>query len=347
MSDTVHALSIVKVSGEIQDAGKQIVNNFNGYVYPKVVDKASLYTTLGNDGTSYPTDFLLYDKVLFDGKVEVKNGAFEFEFMVPKDISYNYGYGKIRYYALDTVNYVDAWGAFDKLYLGGIDENAEPDDIGPDIDLYLNSNAFSSGDIVTSSPVMLTYIRDDQGVNSTGNGLGRDIVMTIDNDYSNPTIMNEYFSMDVNSFKSGKIVYPFTGLEQGMHTLTIKAWDLQNNSSEKTIEFYVDDAGVILLTQVINYPNPFFEETRFEFVHNKDGSVIDAVIRIYDIVGNFVVELSESNNSGANVPNSILWDGRNESGDVISPGIYIYTLEVRDSYNNVTVQQQKLFKINK
>lgn len=347
VSDTIHALSFVNVSGEITDAAGLVISDFNGYVYPKIVDKASLYTTLGNDGTSYPTDFYLFDKVLYDGKVEVINGEFQFEFMVPKDISYNYGYGKIRYYALDTVNFVDAWGAYDKLYIGGIDEDAEVDDIGPEIELYLNNNNFNTGDIVTSSPVMLTYIRDNHGVNSTGNGLGRDIVMTIDNDYSNPVIMNEYFSMDINSFKSGKIVYPFENLEQGLHTLSIKAWDLLNNSSEKTIEFIVDDAGDIRLTKVLNYPNPFYDYTRFEFDHNKDGAVIDVVIRIYDIVGNFVIELAGNNNNGANSLELITWDGRNESGDMVSPGIYIYTIEVRDNYENITVQQQKLFKINR
>lgn len=347
VTDTIHALSIVNVLGEIQNNNGQLVDNFNGYVYPKVVDKASKYTTLGNDGNSYPTDFYLFDKILFDGKIEVKNGKFEFEFMVPKDIAYNYGYGKIRYYALDTVNFIDAWGAFDKLYIGGIDENADIDQIGPEMVLYLDNNSFQSGDVVTSSPVLLAHINDDNGINSTGNGLGRDIVMILDNDYSNPIIMNDYFKMDINSFKAGKIVYPFKELEQGLHTLTIKAWDLQNNSSERTIEFIVNDAAEIRLSQVFNYPNPFYDNTRFEFKDNKNGSVLQAVIRIYDLHGDFVVELPGNSSNGTNLPGPIYWDGRNSSGDFIAPGVYIYTIEVRDNYNNVTVQQQKLIKINK
>lgn len=347
VSDTIHALSIVSVSGEIQNTDGQIVDDFNGFVYPKVVDKASLYTTLGNDGNSFPEDFYLFDKILFDGKIEVINGLFEFEFMVPKDIAYNYGYGKIRYYALDTVNLVDAWGAFDQLYIGGIDEDADIDQTGPDIELYLNSDSFRNRDVVTSSPVLLTYLNDNSGINSTGNSLGRDIVMILDNDYANPTIMNDYFIMDVNSFKAGKIIYPFNELEQGLHTLTIKAWDLQNNSSEKTIEFFVNDAAEIRLSHVLNYPNPFYDNTRFEFQDNKNGSISDAVIRIYDIHGNFIVELAGNNSVGISLPEPIIWDGRNESGAVIAPGIYIYTIEVRDDFNNVTVQQQKLLKINK
>ncbi len=267
--------------------------------------------------------------------------------MVPKDIAYNYGYGKINYYALDTINLVDAWGAFDDMYIGGIDEDAVVDDIGPDIELYLNKDSFQSGDVVTSSPVLLSYISDDNGINSTGNGVGRDMVIVIDNDYSNSIIMNNYFYMDVNSYKSGKIVYPFNKLSKGSHTLMIKAWDLQNNSSEKTIEFIVDDNVEIYLTEVLNYPNPFENETRFEFAHNKNGSILEAIIRIYNIVGEFVIELPSNNFEGTNESGIIIWNGKNQNGEVVAPGIYVYTIELKDSYGNVTVQQQKLFKINK
>lgn len=347
ISDTIHALSIVNVSGNIQDNNGDLFADFSGYVYPKVIDKETQHTTLGNDSDSFAEDFYIFDKVLFDGRVEVINGEFEFEFMVPKDISYHYGYGKIMYYALDTVNYIDAWGGFDQLFIGGIDEDAEIDDIGPEIELYLNSTAFNSGDIVTSEPVMLSYISDDHGVNSTGNGLGRDIVMIIDDDYSNPVILNENFIMDINSYKSGKIVYPFNKLASGRHTLSVKAWDLQNNSSEKIIEFFVDDEGEIQLTQVLNYPNPFYENTKFEFTHNKSGFILEVVIRIYDINGNFIIELSNNSADGTIVDEPIVWDGRNTGGNAVSAGIFIYTVEVKDNYGNITVQQQKLFKINK
>ncbi len=347
VTDTIQALSVVNVSGEIHNYDGQLVSDFNGYLYPKVIDKATLYTTLGNDGSSFPADFYLFDKILFEGKTEIINGKFAFEFMVPKDIAYNYGYGKINYYALDTINLVDAWGAFDDMYIGGIDEDAVVDDIGPDIKLYLNKDSFQSGDVVTSSPVLLSYISDDNGINSTGNGVGRDMVMVIDNDYSNSIIMNNYFYMDVNSYKSGKIVYPFNKLSKGSHTLMIKAWDLQNNSSEKTIEFIVDDNVEIHLTEVLNYPNPFENETRFEFAHNKNGSILEAIIRIYNIVGEFVIELPSNNFEGTNESGIIIWNGKNQNGEVVAPGIYVYTIELKDSYGNVTVQQQKLFKINK
>ncbi len=342
--DTVHALSIVNVSGEIQDANGLLVDSFSGYVYPKVVDKASKYTTLGNDGNSYPQDFILFDRVLFDGKVSVIDGKFDFEFMIPKDIAYQYGYGKVRYYALDTVEFVDAWGAFEELYVGGIDEEADIDDIGPEINVFMNTNSFESGDIVTNNPVLLSYISDDHGINNTGNGLGRDIVMVLDGDFANPMIMNDKFEMDIDTYKSGKIIYPFNDLANGLHALTIKAWDLQNNSSEKTIEFYVDDAADIQLFEVMNSPNPFIDFTRFVFSHNKKGTKLSTEIKIYDLNGSFVVKLVGDDIVG---DSPIVWNGRNQNNVSVSPGMYVYTVEVSDQYDNVTVQQQKLFKFDR
>ena len=343
VSDTINGLSLVKVSGEIVDNDNIIVDNFNGYLYPKVYDKASLYTTRGNTGSSYPEDFTLFDKILYKGKIDVIDGKFNFEFMVPKDIAYNYGYGKIQYYAVDTSIYVDAWGAYDKLYIGGIDDEMINDNYGPEISLYLNKSTFKPGDVVTSNPILLSFINDESGVNSTGNGIGHDIVVTIDDDFGNSMIVNNYFDMDVNTYKSGKVIFPFSNLSEGEHTLTIKAWDLQNNSTEKTIRFFVNNSSDIQLYEVINYPNPFDKQTTFKFDHNKSGANITTTIRIYDINGRFVTKLSSSSSANSN---KIVWYGKDENGNVVSPGIYVYTTEVVDDYGNVTVRQQKLFKIN-
>jgi peptidase C25-like protein len=346
-ADTVNALSVVEVTGEIKNDNNQIVDDFNGYIYPKVYDKASKYTTLANDGNSYPQDFTLYDKVLYDGKVIVDSGKFTFEFRVPKDISYKYGYGKISYYALDTVSFLDAWGAYDEMNIGGIDDNAVVDLTGPNIDLFLNSSTFSSGDVVSSSPVMFSYISDENGVNSTGNGIGRDMVLLIDHDYSNPVILNDNFEMFLNSYKSGMVIFPFENLSPGLHTLTIKAWDLYNNSSEKTVEFIVDDSAEIQLWEVFNYPNPFYDYTIFTFSHNKEGTQIVSNIKIYDINGTFITELINEGESGLKTGESVTWNGKSQNNELVAEGIYIYVVEVRDDFGNLTVQQQKLFRLNK
>ncbi len=345
VNDTVQALTLVKVNGNIVDQNGDIAEDFNGILYPEVLDKASTYTTLGNDPESYPVDFKLFDKSLFDGKVSVNDGAFSFEFMVPKEIAYSYGFGKIGYYALDTINYIDAWGAYGELFVGGLNSDAVVDENGPDIDLYLNDNNFVSGDVVISNSVMFAMISDESGVNHTGAGIGRDIVMIMDKNSANPYILNGYYESDIDSYQSGKIIYPVSNLKEGYHTLTLKAWDIQNNSSEKTIEFVVDDDASIKMFDVKAKPNPFIDNTVFTFRHNKGGSHFQTTIRIFDSEGNYITEIStgeEYVDSG-----SVFWDGMNANGSVVAPGLYVYTIEVTDNFGNTSVQQQKIFKINR
>ena len=346
VADTVNALSQVNVSGEVVDESGKRVENFNGFIYPKVYDKPSVYKTLGTDKGSIPVDFTLSDKILYSGIITVKNGVFNFTFMVPRDISYNYGFGKISYYAVDTANFIDAWGGYKELLIGGYDESAENDDEGPEIDLYLNDKNFESGDVVSSSPRLIANIRDEQGINFTGHSLGRDITLVLDGDQSNTMVMNDYFKPDIDTYKSGRLTYQFNSLSRGWHTFTLKAWDLENNSSEKTIEFYVDDFADITLTNVINYPNPFQDKTHFSFTHNKNGEILEVNINIFDMNGRFIRNLYNRTNPESVQSAVITWDGTDYNGAPVPAGIYFYTMTVTDNYGNETVQHQKMIKIN-
>jgi hypothetical protein len=159
-------------------------------------------------------------------------------------------------------------------------------------------------------------------------------------------IMNDYYTPEVDSYKGGEIAYPFNELTDGRHTLTLKAWDLQNNSSEATIEFYVDGDADIELSNVINYPNPFVDETYFGFVHNKSGSILDIQINIFDINGRFVRQLGESVSTEGNQIQPVKWDGTNQNGSLLPAGIYTYNLIVTDYSGKKTIQRQKLIKLS-
>ena len=346
VADTVNALSQVTVSGEVVDESGNRVENFNGYIYPKVYDKPSVYKTLGTDKGSIPTDFTLSDKILYSGIISVQNGVFNFTFMVPRDISYNYGFGKISYYAVDTVNFVDAWGAYDDLLIGGYDDSVENDGEGPEITLYLNDPSFEPGDVISSHPKLYATISDDQGINFTGHSLGRDITMILDEDPANTMVMNDYFKPDVDTYKSGRLTYQFNSLSRGWHTLTLKAWDLENNSSEESIEFYVNELADITLMHVMNYPNPFQDETHFSFTHNKNGEILEVSISIFDMNGRFIRSLNAKTDPESVRPSVITWDGTNYNGSVVPAGIYFYTMTVTDNFGNETVQYQKMIKMN-
>ena len=238
--DSLKALSIITVAGHLEDPYGKLLNTFNGTVYPLVYDKASKIKTLANDGGLSMT-FSLRNNILFSGKTKAEQGRFRFTFIVPRDIDYSFGTGKISYYANDDKE--DMNGSFNDIIVGGFYKNLLTDTIGPEIKLFMNDTLFKNGGITDSNPMLLAIISDKSGINTTGSGIGHDLTGYLDNDPNNSFVLNNYFENDFDDYTSGRINYDLTGLTEGNHSLTLKAWDNYNNSSEKTIAFQVITEG--------------------------------------------------------------------------------------------------------
>ncbi len=345
--DSIHALSLVTVEGEVRDKNGLKKTGFNGYLYPKVFDKPVKYTTLGNQGgSSYPENFYVQDKILFEGKASVIDGEFSFSFVVPKDISYQYGFGKISYYALDTLMHVDAKGAYRSLVIGGMDQNVVPDTKGPDILLYFDDRNFTGGGNTSQNPLLIADIYDEQGINTTGHSLGRDMVFWIDGDRSSQVIVNDYFKLDLDSYQKGTLNYKLHNLSEGVHTLTFRAWDNQNNSSEKTIEFNVVKTKGLIIKNLKAYPNPFDHYVRFSFKHNKPGQFLDVIISIYTLEGKKIATLTGNVEAVKNGIVPLFWNGTDNTNNPVLTGFYTYKIVAKDVDGNMAVASGKLVKIN-
>lgn len=340
ITDTIHALDKVTISGEIVDISGSRDESFNGVVFTTIYDKTTQYTTMGNDSQSYPVGYTCQDKIIWEGKATVTNGTFSFEFIVSKDISPGFGLGKISYYAYSDHN--DALGYSNSITIGGLNENAEPDNTGPEISVYLNDINFVSGDQTTDSPVMLVFLSDLHGINTSKNGIGHTITGVLDEDNSNIIDLNDFYEPDIDSYTGGKIEYPFYQLPDGLHTLTVKAWDNYNNSGKTTISFLVNRDAELDLDQVFNYPNPFKYKTTFTFDHSRPGDVLDIELEIYDLAGRLVQNYKSQETTEITSLPFLTWDGNDLQGDRLKSGVYIYTLKVTDSAGNVAIKQQKL-----
>ena len=328
--DTVKALSKVIVRGKVTDEHDLLLSSFNGVLKSKVYDKPSSLQTINNDFEFLdPFYFDLQQNILYAGNVSVTNGLFEFEFVMPKDISYAFGFGKIWLYAHDSIR--DAIGAYTSLLIGGFDENASEDYFGPDIQLFMNNSSFIDGGITNSSPSLFAKLTDESGINTTGNGIGHDIIAVLDEDSQEAVVLNHYYESDLDSYQSGTVSYPFADLSEGVHTLKIKVWDVHNNSSEDFTEFLVvSDAGLIL-SNLMNYPNPFTHFTRIHFEHNQSEADLDVRLDIYDFNGRKVKTISNSI-SGSSYSNSeFVWDGSSDGGTSIQTGVYICKLSAVNS----------------
>lgn len=337
--DTLNALSKATVKGFVADLNGNKLSNFNGVIYPTVFDKEKIVETLNNDGGA-PFKYRLRDNILFRGKASVVNGEFSFDFVVPKDISYSFGDGKISYYGNTATE--DANGYTQDVIIGGSNPNAIEDNLGPEINLFMNDESFVYGGITDDNPLLLAKLNDEQGINTVGNGIGHDIVAILDGNTEDAFVLNEYYEADLDNYQSGRVNFPFKELSEGKHTLTLKAWDVANNSSESTIEFTVVGSKEIKIQNLVNYPNPFTTNTEFIFQHNQPGIPLDIKLEVFTVSGKLVKSFRQTIVNAGYLSRDIRWDGRDDYGDRIGKGVYVYKIKVRSRNGSVTEKYEKL-----
>ncbi len=322
-NDTVRALSELTIAGHISDVNGNLAESFNGFIYPKIYDKEYELTTMANDG-GLPFSYNTRERVLFRGKAEVTGGRFRISLLIPRDIDYTYGNGKISYYADD--GNIDYKGYFDTLTIGGFSNTIITDTTGPVIDLYMNDTLFKDGGITDTDPVLLARLSDPGSINTTGTGIGHDIVAFMDGDIGNSIILNNYYENDLGTYKSGNITYPFYNLDKGEHKLFLKAWDSYNNSSVASLVFFVRDEEGLVLNRLFNYPNPFSSHTNICLEHNRPGSSIEIIINIYGRNGQLVKTIMTTEISDGYRLSPVVWDARDNYGNRVAAGVYLYTV---------------------
>lgn len=342
--DTLSALSKVTVKGKVTDANGNALTNFNGVVYPTIYDKASkIYTVVndqnGND-VSKPDSFNLRKNILYKGKASVVNGEFSCSFIVPKDISFQYGTGRLSYYAHNGED--DAQGYSENFQIGGSSANALNDAKGPEIKLFMNDENFIYGSITNSTPSIYAILFDSSGINTVGNGIGHDITAIVDGNPQQLFVLNDFYESDMDSYQQGRVRYRLDALDEGSHTLTFKAWDINNNSSETTTEFIVASSAGLALERVLNYPNPFTTRTNFMFEHNKPCTGMAIQVQIFTITGKLVktIDAYQVCEGFRNTP--LEWDGKDDFGDQLAKGVYIYRLRIRTAEGETAQKTERL-----
>ena len=344
VADTVRGLNKVTVSGEIQNDNGQLLSDFNGTLIASTYDKYATIYTLANNVSSSVAPFKVRKNVLFKGKATVKDGRFNYTFVLPKDIAPLFDKGKISYYAYNGIT--DANGYFDNLIVGGgYDTASANDNNGPEIKLYMNDEKFVSGGITNENPIVYANVSDTSGINTSGNGIGHDITVILDNDPDKLFIANDYFECDLNSYQKGKVVFPLTGLSDGKHTVELKVWDAFNNSSKSTVDFFVNGTKEVMLQNVYNYPNPFTTKTSFMFEHNRACVPMNVQVQILTVSGKLIKTISQNITCDGFRYDAIEWDGKDDYGDKIGKGVYIYRLRVKTADGQIADKMEKLVKL--
>lgn len=343
MPDTLQALQNYTVGGYVTDPQGSVLNSFNGTLYATVFDKAQTIATHANDADSYVQNFQVQRSIIFKGKASVVNGKFALSFTVPQDINYQLGNGRISYYADD--GHADANGSFNGFLVGG-SKGVSSDNTGPAVKAWLDDTSFFNGALVQPAPVLLLRLADSSGINITGTGIGHDLTAVIDSDNSQTYVLNGFFEGDLDSYRQGTVNFQLPELAEGAHTLTIKAWDAANNSTEMTIRLRVPKKSGLSVFNVVNYPNPFTTHTSFRFDHNRPNTNLQLNIQLFTLQGKLVKTISETINTSGSRSSDIDWQGMDESGRKLPPGYYIYRLQVSTAVDaKAAVKSGKLLRL--
>jgi hypothetical protein len=343
VSDTLKALSKVRMGGEVVDQFGNLQADYNGILEAKVFDKYVQRQTLGNDGIIIDGELAIMDFVtlgegLFNGQATVTNGTFDFDFVVPRDIQIPVGMARVSLYSQRDNVLEDNEGFNLAIKVGGLNEDALVDDIGPTINLFMNDESFASGGYTNDSPILLAKLEDENGIN-TASGIGHDMIAILDGDEANPIVLNEYYQADVDDYMRGTTTYRLRDLEEGLHVLTVKAWDVYNNSSTADIQFIVTGGNTLKISRVLNYPNPFVDYTEFWFNHNRPFEPLEVQVQVFTITGKVVWTKNDIDTTDGFLSRKITWDGRDDFGDKIGKGVYVYKITVKSTLTNKQVEK--------
>ena len=333
----LHAMSMVTVEGMVTGIDGQVDSEFNGTLWARFFDQKTKVHVEFEDSNR---DVYYHKDVLYQGQVSVKEGRFSLSFQVPKDIMSGSGEPRFSFYAYDSIRGVDAMGKFNNLTLGGVDSTVVPDDQGPNITFYWNSPDFEDGQTVERQGVLYADLYDAQGIYHYDYSLGRDIMMSSNLSAYNRLVLNDRYEPVLDDFRRGRVAIPVSNLVPGTYEFSLKVWDTQDNPSEASLWFVVDED--MFLSQVRNYPNPFSEETRITMTHTGEDGTFDVNIEIFDIMGRSVQHLYKKVTAANGIVEPVEWNGCGYSGSPLRSGVYLYRLTLTDENGYYRTVSQRM-----
>jgi len=338
--DTLNALSVQHVEGLIIDEDSVVVSDFEGTVNITIYDKIQVIPTRDNDDYGDEprvVNYLDYPNTLFSGSTAVKEGRFAYTFMVPRDIRYNFGNGRIVYYAktADSLETAEGVGHFEDFIIGGTGSILTTDTTGPEMKIYLNTPAFVDGGKTYATPRFYADLADSSGINTAGAGIGHDLLLIVDDDAKQTYILNEYFTAADNSYTEGQVSYRMEKLANGPHSLVFRSWDLLNNSSSQSLNFVVEAGIDPSIYSVTTYPNPARAQSVVNFIvqYDQPDELISTEVYLYNTAGQLIWRQTQGNPDQVTI---------NLAQMNLGAGIYIYNVKIKSPTSGTSTAAGKI-----
>lgn len=341
-TQTLKAGSTAKITGRVLNDEGNLDETFNGMLTALVRDVTEEITCRLNDTSEASTPFVYKDRpnTLFSGSNVVTGGNFTFTFAVPKDIKYSDLTALINLYAVNNEKTVEASGICNSLVLNGSEEQSGGSS-GPSIYCYLNSESFTNGGDVNTTPYFVATLNDEDGINASGGGLGHDLQLIIDGNMATTYTLNDYFQYDFGSYTRGKLGFSIPQLSLGQHKLLFRAWDVLNNSSTTALTFNVVKGLEPVFADVECSPNPAKTTTTFRIIHDRIGSQMNVKLDVFDTSGRHLWTYSENGVPSSNTY-TIDWNLTTDGGRRLNTGLYLYRLSISSDGSSYVSKAKKL-----
>ncbi len=340
-TDSVEVLSRVTIEGDIVSPDGSTLTDFNGTIYPIVFDREVKCRTLANDNDSTEVNFVQQKNILYKGRDNVTNGHFAYSFIVPRDVAYNYDYAKLSHYATDGTD--NATGQYGNIMFGGFNDDLAITEFHPTVQLFINDTNFRNGGITNETPTLYARLADSVGINAAGCGLGHDITAIIDgNPYSTVTL-NDFYEPDIHDSRQGEVRYTLGKLDEGMHTLTVKCWNIFNYSGSATVSFRVANDRSAQIGLVTAAPNPAHDHTTIRIEHNLADQIATATLTIFDLRGRQLRNIDLTPTNGSYVL-AYPWDFTTAQGTALPKGIYLVRCTVTTTDGQTLSQNTKIVR---
>lgn len=300
-------------------------SSFNGILYATIYAPIKSITCKGHDNSNgkTPMQYQDYTQTLFEGSVEVKNGRFTLQTIIPQGISFSTLPSLLSLYAVSNDKQTEYNGRFNGFCINRSATTESADTLGPKVFLYIDTPDFPNGGTTTASANLYASISDSTGVSMMSGNLGHNMELWFDNKVEESIVVNDYFSFDYGSYNKGLIEYPLSSLEPGTHTATIRVWDVYDNSTTSQLSFRVA-ANIASNFDVTIASTTSSSSTRFitTFEESADDGT-DVLTEVFNIQGIRVWHNTTHVDKGVKYA-TFDWDMSDYAGQKLSAGVYLY-----------------------
>lgn len=320
----------VVMEGHIVDGLGNPVTDINGTLSATLFDAEYSTVSKANGDAGKNVTFEQQGERIYAGNGTVKDGRFSLTVPMPSEVSNNFREATANFIVLPDNKQFEsqAAGVNRNFYIYGIDDTAEADTVPPTIKtFYLNHPTFTDGSFVNLSPYVMAEIADNRGINMSNAGVGHQMTLQLDGNKTFSDV-SLFYTPAVDGSASGTIAYPLSALSEGPHTLRLRIWDADGNSTSSTISFVAKEGLAPKLYDVYTLTNPAVTEAEFYLSHDRPDSIIEVTISVYNLLGKPVWTSTTTARSDLYLSTPVKWDLTDNAGRRVPRGIYVYRASV-------------------